>query len=88
MEAMLKLFEKRINDLRKLEVDIDVAIVNKKVKDQKSEKVSQEKKDQGRKNFKSMKQLTVIRKTKEDVIQAQADPDTTFVLDKIKEIFS
>ena len=87
MEAMLKLFEKRINDLRKLEVDIDVAIGNKKVKDQKSEKVSQEKKDQGRKNFKSMKQLTVIRKTKEDVIQAQSDPDTSFVLDKIKEIF-
>jgi len=69
--------EEYFNDIEQklgvLQKDVDKIIMSKSSKKEPS--------------LKSFRPLTIFRKNKEEAIQAQENPDITFVQDRINEIF-
>jgi len=89
---LIKYLVKISNDLRMLNSDIAKVIVKKgkEIQDAKGSDSNSdaEKNESGLKlSFSSLQQITKIRKSKEDIKNAKEDPDTTFIIDQINEIF-
>lgn len=77
MEALSKYLENAYSKVRILSQDIDRMLKNKKEGCPEDKPV----------NLKSFQPITKIRASKQDAIKAKQNPEVTFVMDRISEIF-
>ena len=78
MEDLLKFFNKLSRDLKTLEKDMTTIINRKEGSDKDKDNDGEVKK----RPLKSMRKRAPLRKNTKEIIEAQEDPDTAFVIDK------
>jgi hypothetical protein len=91
MEELVKYYSKIARGLDELSGDIGRMIVNLKQKEEeetgKEEEKEGEKKEKRTLSLKSFQPMTRIRASKKEIIEANENKETTFILDKLGDIF-
>jgi len=82
MDDLVKYFDKMAQDLGILAGDVERIIANKK-----EEGSGKKEEDKKKMSMKSMQPVTRFHKNKEELIEAQKNPDLDFINSKIEDIF-